>query len=53
MKTFFELFEIILSGDKDSSRIAAREVRKLVYGPYTGKYDEIKAIINGASNELL
>lgn len=51
MKTFFELFEIILSGDKNSSRIAAREVRKLVYGPHTGKYDEIKTIINGASEE--
>lgn len=51
MKTFFELFKIILSGDRNSSRIAAREVRKLVYGPRTGKYDEIKSIINGAPEE--
>ncbi|MCK9378874.1 MAG: hypothetical protein M0P97_01890 [Candidatus Moranbacteria bacterium] len=51
MKSFVELFETILSGDKESSRLAAREVRKLVYGPYTGKYDEIKSIVDGASEE--
>ncbi|EKD59052.1 MAG: hypothetical protein ACD_56C00003G0003 [uncultured bacterium] len=51
MKSFLELFETILSGDKESSRLAAREVRKLVYGPYTGKYDEIKSIVDGASEE--
>ncbi len=29
MKTFLELFNIILTGNKDDSRRAAREARKL------------------------
>lgn len=51
MKSFIELFGIILTGDKESSRMAAREVRKLVYSSHTGKYDEIKSIVNSASEE--
>lgn len=51
MKSFNELFETILSGDKEASRMAAREVRKLVYSSHAGKYDEIKSIVNNASEE--
>jgi len=51
MATFTELFKIILTSDQESSRKAAREVRKLVYGSSSGNYDEIKSIINNASEE--
>lgn len=48
-KTFVELFDIILTGNKDDSRKAAREVRKLLYSSHSGgEYDEIKAIIENA-----
>jgi hypothetical protein len=30
MKTFFELFNTILTADKDTSRKASREVRRLL-----------------------
>lgn len=51
-KTFIELFDIILIGNKDDSRKAAREVRKLLYASRNGgKYDDIKSIINNASEE--
>ncbi|KKQ79437.1 MAG: hypothetical protein UT03_C0055G0009, partial [Candidatus Moranbacteria bacterium GW2011_GWD2_38_7] len=51
MKSFHELFKTILSGDRESSRLAAREVRKLLHSSHAGKYDEIKSIINGASEQ--
>ena len=53
MKTFIELFSIILTGNKDDSRKAAREVRKLLYNNSRdgGKYDDIKKIIEDAPDE--
>lgn len=54
MKTFIELFNIILTGNKDDSRKAAREVRKLLYGSRDGgKYDDIKAIVENAPKEYV
>lgn len=51
-KTFTELFNIILTGNKDDSHMAAREVRKLLYSSHSGgKYDEIKKIIENAPDE--
>lgn len=48
-KTFHELFNGILTGDKEESRKAAREVRKLLYSSrYGGKYEDIKLIIDNA-----
>jgi hypothetical protein len=48
MKTFKEIFDTVLTGDKDDSRIAAREVRKLLYASRGGKREEIFSIISGA-----
>lgn len=54
MKTFTELFDIILTGDKDNSRNAAREARKLLYSSRDGgKYASIKKIIENASSEYV
>lgn len=51
-KTFSELFDIILTGNKDDSRKAAREVRKLLYNSHDGgKYNDINKIIENAPNE--
>lgn len=51
-KTFPELFNIILTGNKDDSRTAARKVRKLLYSSRDGgKYDEIKITIDNAPDE--
>jgi hypothetical protein len=47
-KTFIKLFDIILTGDRDESRKAAREVRKFLYSSSCGRFDEIKSIINSA-----
>lgn len=48
-KTFFELFHLILRGNKEDSRMSAREVRKLLYSSRDGgKYEDIKLIIDGA-----
>ncbi len=47
--TFPELFEIILTGDKESSRQAARQVRKLVYSASTNKdYKDLDEIVENA-----
>lgn len=47
MKTFTELFKIILTADKDTSRKAAREIRKLLYSSSAGnKYKSIALIID-------
>lgn len=43
MKTFTELFNTILTGDKESSRKAARGVRKLLHSSHCDK-DEFKAL---------
>ena len=53
MKTFIEYFNIILTGDRDTSRKAAREVRKLLYSSQGGddKYKEIKNLVNNAPDE--
>lgn len=50
MQSFNDLFKIILEGDGQSSREAARSVRKLLYSSKSGKegYAEIKKIINSA-----
>lgn len=47
---FNTLFKIILEGDMDSSRKAARDVRKFLYSAKSWRegYDEIKTIINSA-----
>ncbi len=54
-KTFKEYFDEILRGDKDESRLAARAVRKLLYGAQGGndKYKDIKNIVNGAPGEYV
>lgn len=50
-KTFFEFFDVILTGNKDDSRKAAREVRKFLYSFQSiGKYDQITTIIESAPN---
>lgn len=53
MNTLKGCFKIILIGDKEASRMAAREVRKLVYSSRSGrdKYKDIKDIINSAPSE--
>ncbi|OGY30749.1 MAG: hypothetical protein A2805_01810 [Candidatus Andersenbacteria bacterium RIFCSPHIGHO2_01_FULL_46_36] len=50
MQTFPSLFKIILEGDKESSRNAARGVRKLLYSSKGGKekYDEIQKVATNA-----
>lgn len=51
-KTFAELFDIILTGNKEDSRKAARHVRKLLYSSQnSGKYEVIKSIIANAPEE--
>ena len=51
MKTFRELFDTILSADDKQSRLAARKVRKFLYGSHGGQYKEIASIIENAPNE--
>jgi len=52
MKTFTELFNTILTADKDASRKAARGVRKFVYGSgKSEKYERITSIIENAPAE--
>jgi len=51
-ETFFELFRVVLTGDKDDSRQAAREVRKFLYSSRDrGHYNDLKLIIKNAPNE--
>ena len=54
-KTFTELFDVILTGNKDDSRKAARDVRKLLYGGSSidGKYDDIKTIIENSPKKYV
>jgi hypothetical protein len=51
MNTIKECFDIILRGNEEKSRLAARWVRKLVYSssaPGREKYDEIVALVKTA-----
>jgi len=51
MNTIKECFDTILHGDKEKSRLAAREVRKLVYSSSASdreKYGEIAALVRTA-----
>lgn len=51
-KTFVKLFDVILTGNRNDSRKAAREVRKLLYSSRDGgKYKSIKTIIENAPDE--
>ncbi|MDP4007637.1 MAG: hypothetical protein Q8P68_00415 [Candidatus Peregrinibacteria bacterium] len=53
-KTFTELFDVILNGDKEESRKAARGVRKLLHDSKSGgQYHEIQSIIENAPNEYV
>ena len=51
MKTFIELFNIILTGDKEASHQASRDVRKLLYSSHGGQYKDISSIIENAPKE--
>src|SRR3989344_1115490 len=53
MNTFTECFKTILTGEKDESRKAARQVRKLLYSSShdRSKYDDIRPLINTAPVE--
>ncbi|MEA1925952.1 MAG: hypothetical protein U9M90_01755 [Patescibacteria group bacterium] len=54
MKTFNEYFKIILTENKDDSRKAAREVRKLLYSSHDGgQYKKIASIIENAPKEYV
>lgn len=52
IKTIKECFDVILSADKEESRVAARRVRKLLYSSQgeRDKYQDIKNIVNEASD---
>lgn len=51
-ETFTELFDIILTGNKDDSRKSAREVRKLLYSSHNGgEYESLKRIIENSPDE--
>src|SRR3989338_1321223 len=53
MKTFIELFNNILTVDEETSRQAAREIRKLIYSSRDGgKYKDIASIIENALGAL-
>ncbi len=53
MQTFLECFNLILTGNKEKSRQAARRVRKLLYGPGKSKDDfkTISSIVENAPRE--
>lgn len=55
MPTFIELFDNILTANKEESRKSAREVRKFLYSSQSGsdKFRDIKNIVNGAPSEYL
>lgn len=52
-KTFIQLFDIILTANKDDSRKAARAVRKLLYSSHGDQYDDIKSITENAPKEYI
>ena len=52
MNTIKECFEVILGGNKDESRLAARRVRKLAYSSgVNDKYEDISNSVKSASLE--
>ncbi len=53
MNTIKECFNLILRGDKNNSRLAARKVKKILYNFQSNEedYEEIKKRINSAPNE--
>ena len=52
MNTIKECFEVILGGNKDESRLAARRVRKLVYSSgVNDKYEDISNLVKSAPVE--
>lgn len=53
MNTLKECFDTILRGNKSDSRLAARKVRKLLYGSQNNRdeYEDIKNLINSAVSE--
>ncbi len=54
MNTFRELFDAILTGDKEISRVAARQVRKLLYSAESiDKYKVIASIVGNAPKEYV
>lgn len=55
IKTFTDCFKIILTGDREASRKAARGARKLLYSSRgdSGRYQDIKNIINNAPSEYV
>jgi len=55
MTTFTEYFKIVLFGEKEESRKAARQVRKLLYSSSCGrsKYEDIRPLINDAPQEYI
>lgn len=55
MNTIKECFNEILHGNKDESRLAARETRKLLYSSRgeQDKYQNIKDIVNSAPEEYV
>lgn len=48
MSNFVDCFNIILNRGKESSRKAARDVRKMVYSSHGNQYKDIKLIIENA-----
>lgn len=55
MNSIKECFDTILHGNKDASRSAARQVRKLLYSSQGehDKYNDIKDVVSDASNTYL
>lgn len=52
MNTLKECFDVILHGDENDSRLAARMVRKLLYSSAgRDKYEDIKNLVNTASGD--
>lgn len=53
MNTIKECFDIILSGNKDNSHLAARRVRKLLYGSRSGRdrFNDIVSLVNNAPHQ--
>jgi hypothetical protein len=48
MSNFVDCFNIILNGNKEASRKAARDARKMVYSSHGNQYKDIKLIIENA-----
>ncbi len=54
MATIKKCFDDILRGNKEQSRAAARQVRKILYrADYGSKYQDIKHLVNGAPKQYM